>query len=310
MGIDKPDVRFVAHLDLPKSLEAYYQETGRAGRDGLPAEAWMAYGLKDAQTIRQFIEGSEASERQKFVERQKLDALLGYCETTRCRRQVLLEYFTDSCEPCGNCDTCLEPVESYDGTVEAQKLLSCIYRTGQRFGAGHVVDVLLGERTERVLELGHDALSTFGIGASLGRTTWRSILRQLVAQGLVVVDTAGYGGLRLGPEVRAVLRGETRVSLRRDPDARTPKAAREKKRAAPVLASSEDEALFVALKAKRLELARAQGVPPYVIFHDSTLLEMAQRRPRSVWEMAGISGVGQAKLDRYGAAFVEVLEEA
>ena len=307
MGIDKPDVRFVAHLDLPKSLEAYYQETGRAGRDGLPSEAWMVYGIQDVAKLQQMVRDSGSPEARKRVERQKLDALLGFCEATRCRRQVLLSYFDDALEaPCGNCDTCLEPVESFDGTEAARMVLSCVYRTGQLFGAAHVIDVLLGGDTERVRKFRHDALSTYGIGKDLSRDAWRSVIRQLVALGLLAVDLDGHGGLRLGPDCRAVLRGERRIGLRRDPTrkkaAKTARAGR-----AAALDDPADEALFQALRARRFELAKAQGVPPYVIFHDSTLLEMAQRKPAGLDDFADLSGVGKAKLDRYGAAFLAVV---
>ena len=312
MGIDKPDVRFVAHLDLPKSLEAYYQETGRAGRDGLAADAWMTYGLEDLVKLRQMTEGSNAPDAQKRVERQKLDALLGYCETTRCRRQVLLDYFGETLgEPCGNCDTCLEPVESFEGTEAAQKALSCVYRTGQIFGAAHVIDVLLGGDTERVRKFRHDRLSTYGIGGDFSRESWRSIFRQLVALGLLSVDFEGHGGLRLGPDARAVLRGERKIELRRDPAAkrgRTATAAGKAK--APVeLEDPAAEALFQALRKLRLTLAKSQGVPPYVIFHDSTLAEMARSRPSRLEQLAGITGVGQAKLDRYGETFLNAITE-
>ncbi len=307
MGIDKPDVRFVAHLDLPKSLEAYYQETGRAGRDGLPSDAWMVYGMQDAVRLRHFIESSEAPDAQKRIERRKLDSLLGYCETTRCRRQVLLEYFDEILEaPCGNCDTCLEPAEGFDGTEAARKALSCVWRTGQRFGAVHVIDVLLGGETERIRRFGHDGLSTYGIGKEFSRREWRSILRQLVAMGLLVVDADGHGGLRLGEDCRAVLRGERSIRLRRDPAARKPaRAARAKTRLA--LDDPADQALFDALRARRMALARAQGVPPYVIFHDSTLIEIARHKPDSLDALAALPGVGAAKLERYGETFLAVV---
>ena len=309
MGIDKPDVRFVAHLDLPKSLEAYYQETGRAGRDGLPSNAWMTYGLEDLVKLRQLSEGSAAPEGQKRIERQKLDALLGYCETTRCRRQVLLEYFGESLpEPCGNCDTCLQPVASFDGTEAAQKALSCIYRTGQIFGAGHLIDVLLGGDTERIRKFRHQELSTYGIGGDFSREEWRSIFRQLVALGLAEVDVEGHGGLRLTSEARPVLRGERRIELRRDPASK-----RELRRAAgkargPIdFSDPEAEALFQALRKLRLALAKSQGVPPYVIFHDATLAEMARLRPSRPDQLSGITGIGQAKLERYGEDFLAVI---
>jgi ATP-dependent DNA helicase RecQ len=314
MGIDKPDVRFVAHLDLPRSLEAYYQETGRAGRDGLPSEAWLLYGAGDQAKLRQFIDESEAADRQKRIEHQKLDALLGYCETTRCRRQVLLGYFGDTLdEPCGNCDTCLTPAVTFDGTEAARKALSCVYRTGERFGAGHIIDVLMGADTERVRSFGHDALSVYGIGKEFGRTEWRSIVRQLTALGLLVVDTAGHGGLHLGAECRAVLRGERRIELRREEGRRRRTAAERAATRAGAAGLGEDagvRALFEALRARRAALAKAQGVPPYVIFHDSTLIEIAHKRPGSLDELAGITGVGQAKLQRYGAQFLEVVRDS
>ena len=308
MGIDKPDLRFVAHLDLPRNLEAYYQEIGRAGRDGLPADAWMVYGLQDALTQRRFISESGAPDAQKRVEHQKLEALLGYCESMRCRRQILLEYFGDDCEPCGNCDTCLEPVASFDGTEAAQMALSCVYRTGQRFGAGHVIDVLLGGKTERVRRLRHDALSTYGIGAETSRTEWRSIFRQLIALGLLEVDSEGHGGLHLAEDARAVLRGDRRVELRRDSVGRgTKPAAAAKSRARAELTDEADEALFEALRARRAALATEQGVPPYVVFHDTTLIEMSVQRPQSREAFAELHGVGRAKLDRYGEEFLLVI---
>ncbi len=305
MGIDKPDVRFVAHLDLPKSIEAYYQETGRAGRDGLPADAWMVYGMQDVARLRQMVEDGDAPEAKKRLEHRKLDSLLGYCETTRCRRQVLLEYFGDAGLPCGNCDTCLEPVESFDGTLAAQKALSCVYRTGQRFGAGHLIDVLTGSDSERVRNLGHDKLTTFAIGREYGKDEWRSIFRQLVAAGLLRVDIEGHGGLALTESCRAVLRGEKAISLRRD--AGRKKAASRSTRRPETGIDPADEELFKALRAERLVIARENGVPPYVIFHDTTLLEMARRKPLDETQLALLSGIGKAKLERYGAAFLEVI---
>lgn len=306
MGIDKPNVRFVAHLDVPKSLEAYYQETGRAGRDGLPADAWMTYGMADVVAARNLIERGDAPERQRRIERQKLNALLGYCETAQCRRQVLLAYFGErDHSPCGNCDTCLEPVATWDGTVAAQKAISAVYRTGQRFGVGHVVDVLLGRATERIVELGHDRLPTFGVGAELSKSEWQSVIRQLVAAGHLEPDSDGYGGLRVGESARAVLRGEVRVELRRDPaEARKGRARRT---ASPSLISEAEAPLWERLRELRLELAREQGVPPYVIFHDATLLDMLRLKPRDLRSMAQIPGVGRSKLERYGAQFLDVL---
>ena len=309
MGIDKPDVRFVAHLDLPKSLEAYYQETGRAGRDGLPATAWMAYGLQDVITLRQMVDGSEAGEARKRLEIRKLDAMLGYCELTSCRRQTLLAYFGETPpEHCGNCDNCLEPPESWDATEAAQQALSCVYRTGQRFGVAYVVDVLRGKEDERIRRFRHDRLSTFGIGAALDARQWRSVVRQLVARGLLSVDVENYGSLQLTAAARPVLRGEATVELRHDALApRKPRGDREARdRLRPALRAGS-QALFDALRAQRRALAEKQGVPPYVIFHDSSLVEMAERRPRSLDEFAAIPGVGATKLERYGETFIEII---
>jgi len=311
MGIDKPNVRFVAHLDLPKSMEGYYQETGRAGRDGLPANAWLAYGLGDVVSMRQMIDGGDAPEERKRLERQKLDALLGYCESTACRHQTVLRYFGEE-HPggCGACDNCLEPVDTWNATEAAQMALSCVYRTGQRFGAGHLSDVLIGKLTERVEKFNHHALSTFGIGKELSPMQWSGVYRQLVAGGLLEADIEAYGGLKLTETARPVLRGEQEVWLRRDADPAKRKAQRAERTAKsrePFAGASEDR-LWLALKAKRTELAREQGVPPYVIFHDSTLLEILNQRPASLTELGRISGVGQAKLAKYGDDFLQVVE--
>jgi ATP-dependent DNA helicase RecQ len=309
MGIDKPNVRFVAHLNLPKSIEAYYQETGRAGRDGLPANAWMVYGLQDVITLRQMLESSESDDARKRVERHKLDAMLGLCELTTCRRQALLAYFDDPMpEPCGNCDTCLEPPQTWDATEPAQKALSCVHRTGQRFGVNYLVDVLLGKADERIQRFGHDRLSTFGIGKDLSQQEWRGVFRQLIARGLLAVDLEGHGALQLTDACRAVLRAEERLMLRREikPEKKTKKAAA---RARTAFTGETDSALWEALRARRLKLAKAQGVPPYVVFHDATLAAMAERRPRTLNEFAGISGVGERKLAAYGADFLEVILE-
>ena len=320
MGIDKPNVRFVAHLDLPKSMEGYYQETGRAGRDGLLADAWMTYGLGDVVSMRKMLASGDAPEERKRVERQKLDALLGFCESTACRHQTLLRYFgEDHPGRCGNCDNCLNPVDSWDATAAAQLALSCVYRTGQRFGVGHLIDVLLGKVTPQVERFRHNAVSTFGAGSGLAQAQWSSVYRQLVAAGLLAVDMEGFGGLQLTDAARPVLRGEQKVSLRRDVEvkqaARTRgaggKAGKAKggADARAALAGANENPLWAALKARRLELAREQGVPPYVIFHDSTLLEILSRRPKNLAALAGISGVGQAKLARYGEAFLKVLRD-
>ncbi len=309
MGIDKPNVRFVAHLDIPKSVEGYYQETGRAGRDGLPADAWLAYGMGDVVNMRRLLEGGEGDEAHKRLEQRKLDAMLGYCETAECRRQVLLRYFgEEGPEPCGNCDTCLEPVVTWDGTEVAQKALSCMYRTGQRFGAAYLVDVLLGRETERIQRFGHHRVSTFGIGGELDETGWRSVFRQLAAAGLVSSDHERMGALQLTARSAPVLRGQERLVLRKDPAPRRVPRRLAASRAVRVgLTQAGDRNLFERLRELRLELARAQGVPPYVIFHDATLQAMAVERPQTLSGLAGIPGVGERKLDRYGEAFLGVL---
>ena len=311
MGIDKPNVRFVAHLDLPKSMEGYYQETGRAGRDGLPANAWMAYGLGDVVSMRQMLLSGDSPEERKRVELQKLDALLGFCESTECRHQTILRYFGEA-HPgdCGQCDNCLSPVDTWDATQAAQMALSCVYRTGQRFGVAHLIDVLLGKVTPKVEQFNHQQLSTFGIGKELAQQQWSSAYRQLVAAGFISVDMEAYGGLKLTETSRPVLRGEQEVWLRRDaePAKRTSSKAERSSRLREAFAGANDDPLWQALKAKRMELAREQGVPPYVIFHDSTLLEMLNRKPQSLTDMGLISGVGQSKLAKYGDDFLQVLE--
>jgi len=312
MGIDKPNVRFVAHLDLPKSMEGYYQETGRAGRDGLPANAWMAYGLGDVVSMRQMLLSGEAPEERKRVELQKLDALLGFCESTACRHQTVLRYFGEE-HPgdCGQCDNCLSPVDTWDATQAAQMALSCVYRTGQRFGVAHLIDVLLGKATPKVEQFNHQQLTTFGIGKDLAQAQWSSVYRQLVAAGLINVDMEAYGGLKLTEAARPVLRGEQEVWLRRDaePAKRKTSKAERGSRMREAFAGANEDPLWQALKAKRMELAREQGVPPYVIFHDSTLLEILDRKPQTLGEMGQISGVGQAKLAKYGDAFLQVVED-
>lgn len=301
MGIDKPDVRFVAHLDMPKSLEGYYQETGRAGRDGLPSEAWLAYGLSDVMLQKSWIEQSTAPDEQKRVENAKLNAMLGYCEAAQCRRRVLLHYFGEErAEPCGNCDVCLEPPETWDGTEAARKLMSAILRTGQRFGAVHLVEILRGKASDKVTQWGHERLPTFGVGADLDETAWRSVVRQLVALGLL--HAGEHGSLELTAEARPVLRGETPLELRRH----RPKPQKTKERKsrrggadqAPL--DSAGRSLFDQLRAWRRQKADEQNVPPYVILHDATLQELVRLMPRTVEELAQVSGIGAKKLDRYG----------
>ncbi len=311
MGIDKPNVRFVAHLDLPKSMEGYYQETGRAGRDSLPANAWMVYGFGDVVNLRKMVDAGEASEDRKRVERQKLNALLGYCESTTCRHQSILRYFgEDSPGGCANCDNCLEPVATWNATKEVQKALSCVYRTGQRFGVVHLIDVLLGKTTSRIKEFFHDQVSTYGIGKDLNQAQWNSIYRQLVAGGYLDADIALYGGLKMVDSMALpILRGEQELWLRKDMTHSKSKSTKSdvSKTTIYSFANSAEEALWQALKAKRMELARDQGVPPYIIFHDATLMEILKARPTKLNQLKLIGGVGQAKLDRYGPHFLSVI---
>ena len=309
MGIDKPDVRFVAHLDLPKSLEAYYQETGRAGRDGKPSTAWMVYGLQDVIKLRQMLESSQGNDHFKRVERQKLDAMLGLCEVTSCRRQVLLRYFGDELEqPCGNCDTCLNPPETWDGTVAVQKALSCVFRTGQRFGVTYLIDVLRGSENERILQSGHHQVSTYGIGTELSANEWKSVFRQLVANGYLRADPEGYGALQLTEQCRPLLKGRQAIELRKDPVVKkTPGRTSGGRSSSPVKDQITDQAGWEALRACRKELADKQGVPPYVIFHDTTLFGMLERKPRTLDELAEVSGVGAAKLEKYGEIFLQTI---
>ena len=306
MGIDKPDVRFVAHLDLPKSVEGYYQETGRAGRDGQPANAWMTYGLADVVQLSRMIEQSDADETHKRVERHKLDAMLGYCETVTCRRQMLLQYFGEAGTPCGNCDTCLAPPQTWDGSVAAQQALSTVYRTGQRFGAGHLIDVLIGKVTERMKSLGHDKLSTFGLGKEFDDKRWRSVFRQLVATGLLRVDVTGYGALQLNEASRPVLRGEQNVSFRQEVEVEKKRSPKTRSKVPMDLPADRHE-LLEALRTLRRKLAEQQSVPSFVIFHDSTLMQLVMQRPQNRAQLAEITGIGAQKLERYCAVLLDVL---
>jgi ATP-dependent DNA helicase RecQ len=311
MGIDKPDVRFVAHLDLPASMEAYYQETGRAGRDGEPADAWMVYSLADLVALRRLFETSDGNADFKRIQGRKLDRLLGFAETIDCRRRVLLTYFGENRETdCGNCDNCLQTTESWDGTVASQKALSCVYRTGQRFGAVHLADVLMGNATERVRKWGHDRLKTFGVGAELSKTEWQSVFRQLLAGGRLSVDMAAVSGFRLTAASWPVLRGEEAVRLRRDPrPAPKPLAASTPKHVEFDFDSEDDQNLWARLRQLRLEIAREADLPPYAVFHDRTLQEMVITRPRTREDLLGIHGIGATKADRYGDLFLEAIND-
>jgi ATP-dependent DNA helicase RecQ len=307
MGIDKPDVRFVAHLDLPKNIEAYYQETGRAGRDGLPSVAWMVYGLQDLALQRQMIEGSDSSQEQKIIERQKLTALLGYCETATCRRKVLLNYFDDDGDACGNCDTCLHPPKTFDGSIAAQKILSCILRTGQMYGGGYVIDVLLGKTNERIQRQGHESLSTFGIGAEHSGKEWQSLIRQLVACGFLYVDMDAYSAIKITSDGAAFLKAKPTLQMRLDPKTINNTSSRFSTKTDPtlMLESEADQALFLELKALRMNIAKENNVPPYVVFHDKTLIEMILHKPSTLTAMGNIPGIGEAKLNKYGLVFLD-----
>ena len=305
MGIDKPDVRFVAHLGLPKNVESYYQETGRAGRDGLPANAWLGYGLADVVGVRQLLAATDSPDERRRVEQRKFEALLGLVETTGCRRQALLGYFGEQlAQPCGNCDNCLDPPVTFDATQAARLALSCIYRTGQRFGVSYLIEVLRGGNEPRIGALEHDRLALFGQGRERTAAQWRAIYRQLVTGGYVSVDVDGHGGLRLTERARPLLRGEQTLHLRES----TPDKPRRVRRGGSAAVADADQTLFEALRAERRRLAESHGVPAYVIFHDATLAQMAAQRPRTLVEMAGINGVGGAKLERYGQAFLAVID--
>ena len=303
MGIDKPDLRFVAHLDLPKTIESYYQETGRAGRDGKPANAWMIYGLQDVIKLRQMMEGSEGDEAHKRAEQHRLNAMLGLCEITSCRRQTLLSYFDEELgHPCGNCDNCLEPTETWDGTEAARMALSVAYRTEQRFGVNHLIDVLRESNSDKVFQFDHHKLSSYGIGKAIDNNQWRSVFRQLVARGYMSVDLDRYGALVLEEKCRPILRGDESIQLRRDVKLKTVK-----RQTKTPLASDIDVKLWEALRECRRLFAEELGVPPYVIFHDSSLQEMCRALPRTMEEFNLISGVGERKMEKYGPAFMEVI---
>lgn len=306
MGIDKPDVRFVAHLNLPKSMEAYYQETGRAGRDGLPSNAWMSYGLKDVITLKQMMANSRAEERYKRVENHKLETMLGFTEITSCRRQSLLKYFDETLnEPCGNCDNCISPVKTWDGTAAAQKALSCVHRTGQRFGVNYLIDILLGKNNDRTLQFGHNSLAVFGVGKEYDTKQWRSIYRQLISRNLLTVDLEGHGSLRLNEPCRKVLRGEEILMLRKETNAA--KSSR-KGRKTYNTEKADNNLLWENLRACRKQLAEENSVPPFVIFHDATLAEMMERQPENYTHFLNLTGVGQSKLDKYADAFLNVIK--
>ena len=306
MGIDKPDVRFVAHLDMPKTVESYYQETGRAGRDGQAADAWMIYGLQDVIKLRQMMASSAGSEEHKRAEQHRLNAMLGLCEITSCRRQALLNYFNETLgQPCGNCDTCLEPVDTWDGTEAARMALSAVYRTGQRFGVNHLIEVLRGSENDKIFQFEHHLLPTYGIGKQLDNNQWRSVFRQLVARAYLSVDLERFGALRLEESCRGLLRGEEDIQLRRD----APRTRAAKQQTRTALAPDIDVALWEALRDCRRQLAEEQGVPPYVIFHDRTLQEMCSSLPLNPTQFGRITGVGERKLEKYGAQFLQVIRE-
>ncbi len=309
MGIDKPNVRFVAHLNLPKSMEAYYQETGRAGRDGLPANAWMNYDLSDIVSIRGMLASSDAPDTQKRIEQRKLDALIGLAETTKCRRQVILSYFGEAdTKPCGNCDTCLEPVDTWDATDASRKALSAVYRTGQRFGPAHVIEVLMGRNTEKIRQTGHDKTTVYALGKDIAQPQWRSVFRQLLAMGYLQVDEEGHGGVYLTESSRPVLRGEKVVEMRLDTSERKRATTQRLRDFDTFFENEDDRKMWEALRALRRELATSQNVPPYVIFNDRTLSEMVRFKPRSLNDMAEINGVGAKKLDQYGLAFLDITD--
>jgi ATP-dependent DNA helicase RecQ len=309
MGIDKPDVRFIAHLDLPKNIESYYQETGRAGRDGQNADAWLAYGLSDIVAVGRILDNSNGSEEFKRIQRQRLQSMTGYCESVSCRRQVLLNYFDESYpKPCGNCDNCNDKVEIWEGAVAAQKAMSCVYRTGQRFGAQYLIDVLLGKENERIIRFKHNKISTFGIGGELNENEWKSVFRQLIAAGYIEVDMTGYGGFSLPEKGLIALKKKENIPLRKDPlQSKMTQSKTPKTHFINSLVTQDSEALWEDLRSLRLEIARDKGIPPFVIFHDKTLAEIVSRLPQTLDELSGIYGVGQKKLETYGKQFLDVV---
>ncbi len=306
MGIDKPDVRFVAHMNVPKNIEAYYQETGRAGRDGLPADALMIYGMNDIVMQRDFIINSNAPDPQKNIEHQKLNALIGLCESASCRRQILLQYFGDSSQPCNNCDTCITKPQTFDATIAAQKAISTVYRTGMRFGVSYLIDVLLGKSQERIVSLKHDKLSTYGIGTEYSKNEWLSIFRQIVAQNLLMVDTQNHGSIKITPAGMQFLKEKSSIFMRKYTG--KIKTSKAKTKTETIISLSQDQSLFEMLKAKRTELAKAQNLPPYIIFHDKTLREIAINKPRDNNAMSQINGIGLRKIELYGKEFLQIVE--
>ena len=307
MGIDKPDIRFVVHMSIPKNIEAYYQETGRAGRDGLPANTLMLYSIGDAALLRNFIEISNSSSNQKRIEHHKLNALLGLCEAVCCRRQILLKYFDDSCEPCNNCDTCLTTPETFDGTVAALKAISCVYRSEQRFGVSYLIDILLGEKTERIVNFGHNNISTFAIGCEYTKKEWQSIYRQLIAQNFLIVDVVGHGSIKITPSGFNFLKEKTPLNLRK-PNKKVVAKKSVLKKIIQNITNEDDQNLFSVLKKKRTELAKEQNVPPYIIFHDKTLIEFTLQKPNDIQTMSSITGVGQKKIELYGEDFLAIIK--